>query len=75
MTTASFPHHCRYRGGVRDLESCSLSRVWKSLVMTCALPEPVYSAEHKALGRFDLASVDGLTMPEGYRRSIRAFTP
>jgi 8-oxo-dGTP pyrophosphatase MutT (NUDIX family) len=37
--------------------------------------EPVYSAEHKALGRFDLASVDGLTMPEGYRRSIRAFTP
>ena len=29
------------------------------------------SAEHSAVGLFDLAEIDGLPMPEGYRRSIR----
>lgn len=29
------------------------------------------SDEHSAVGLFDLAEIDGLPMPEGYRRSIR----
>jgi mutator protein MutT len=29
------------------------------------------SREHSAVGEFDLAEIDGLPMPEGYRRSIR----
>jgi hypothetical protein len=29
------------------------------------------SHEHSAVGQFDLVEIDGLTMPEGYRRSIR----
>ena len=29
------------------------------------------SDEHSAVGLFDLAQIDGLPMPEGYRRSIR----
>jgi len=29
------------------------------------------SHEHNAVGLFDLAEIDGLPMPEGYRRSIR----
>jgi 8-oxo-dGTP pyrophosphatase MutT (NUDIX family) len=29
------------------------------------------SHEHKALGRFPIAEIDKLPMPEGYRRSIR----
>ena len=29
------------------------------------------SHEHSAVGLFDLAEIDGLPMPEGYRRSIR----
>jgi mutator protein MutT len=29
------------------------------------------SDEHSAVGQFDLAEIDGLPMPEGYRRSIR----
>jgi mutator protein MutT len=29
------------------------------------------SYEHSAVGQFDLAEIDGLPMPEGYRRSIR----
>ena len=31
------------------------------------------SHEHKALGRFALADIAGLNMPEGYRRSIRLW--
>jgi hypothetical protein len=29
------------------------------------------SHEHSAVGLFELAEIDGLPMPEGYRRSIR----
>jgi len=29
------------------------------------------SHEHSAAGQFDLSELDGLQMPEGYRRSIR----
>ena len=29
------------------------------------------SDEHNAVGLFDIAEIDGLPMPEGYRRSIR----
>jgi mutator protein MutT len=29
------------------------------------------SDEHSAIGLFDLAEIDGLPMPDGYRRSIR----
>ena len=29
------------------------------------------SPEHSAVGQFDLSELDGLPMPEGYRRSIR----
>ncbi len=29
------------------------------------------SAEHQALGMFAIEELDGLTMPEGYKRSIR----
>jgi mutator protein MutT len=29
------------------------------------------SHEHSAVGQFDLSELDGLPMPEGYRRSIR----
>ncbi len=29
------------------------------------------SAEHKAVGTFPIAQIEGLNMPEGYRRSIR----
>ena len=29
------------------------------------------SHEHSAVGLFDVAEIDGLPMPEGYRRSIR----
>src|SRR5215470_11312810 len=31
------------------------------------------SAEHQRLGAFSLDELDGLPMPEGYRRSIRAW--
>lgn len=31
------------------------------------------SAEHKALDSFTLAAIEGLPMPEGYRRSIRRW--
>jgi 8-oxo-dGTP pyrophosphatase MutT (NUDIX family) len=34
---------------------------------------PVVSHEHKELRLFDLDAVDTLAMPEGYRRSIRAW--
>jgi 8-oxo-dGTP pyrophosphatase MutT (NUDIX family) len=34
-----------------------------------------YSAEHKALGLFDTATVDTLNLPVGYRRSIAAWPP
>lgn len=33
----------------------------------------VLSHEHKAVGLFGLDELDGLEMPEGYRRSIRAW--
>jgi len=33
----------------------------------------VLSHEHKAVGLFGLDELDGLDMPEGYRRSIRAW--
>ncbi len=29
------------------------------------------SHEHSAVGQFDLAEIDGLPIPEGYRRSVR----
>jgi 8-oxo-dGTP pyrophosphatase MutT (NUDIX family) len=32
---------------------------------------PRASAEHKAVGTFPVADIEGLNMPEGYRRSIR----
>jgi len=32
---------------------------------------PRASAEHKAVGIFPIADIEGLNMPEGYRRSIR----
>jgi len=32
---------------------------------------PRLSAEHKAVGTFPIAAIEGLNMPEGYRRSIR----
>ena len=32
---------------------------------------PRASAEHKAVGAFPVAEIEGLNMPEGYRRSIR----
>jgi 8-oxo-dGTP pyrophosphatase MutT (NUDIX family) len=35
--------------------------------------EIVHSAEHKAVGLFDLTDIDTLPMPEGYRVSIRAW--
>ncbi len=31
------------------------------------------SAEHRALDSFTLAAIEGLPMPEGYRRSIRRW--
>jgi 8-oxo-dGTP pyrophosphatase MutT (NUDIX family) len=31
------------------------------------------SAEHRAFGLFGIGELDGLSMPEGYRRSIRAW--
>ena len=31
------------------------------------------SAEHRAVGLFAMSQIDGLNMPEGYRRSIRAW--
>ena len=31
------------------------------------------SDEHNAVGLFEIAEIDGLPMPEGYRRSIRAW--
>jgi hypothetical protein len=31
------------------------------------------SDEHRRLGMFALGELDGLPMPEGYRRSIRAW--
>jgi hypothetical protein len=34
---------------------------------------PQLSAEHKALDSFTLAAIEGLPMPEGYRRSIRRW--
>jgi len=34
---------------------------------------PVVSHEHKEVRLFDLAAVEGLPMPEGYRRSIRVW--
>jgi 8-oxo-dGTP pyrophosphatase MutT (NUDIX family) len=33
----------------------------------------VISHEHKAVGLFAVDEIDGLSMPEGYRRSIRAW--
>jgi mutator protein MutT len=36
--------------------------------------DPVLSAEHKALAWFDLAQVDGLPMPGGYKRSVAAWS-
>ena len=38
-----------------------------------ALGEIVISHEHKAVGLFGLDEINGLDMPEGYRRSIRAW--
>jgi mutator protein MutT len=38
-----------------------------------AAAEPELSAEHREVGLFDVAEVAGLTMPEGYRRSIRTW--
>jgi mutator protein MutT len=35
--------------------------------------EPVLSAEHKALGWFDVGEVEGLPMPDGYKRSVAAW--
>lgn len=35
--------------------------------------EPVLSHEHKEIGLFALSDVDGLHMPDGYKRSIRAW--
>lgn len=35
---------------------------------------PVLSPEHAELGFFDVGEVDGLPMPDGYRRSIAAWT-
>ena len=40
-------------------------------VLPMAERELQLSTEHKELGRFAPAEVDGLNMPEGYRRSIR----
>lgn len=41
------------------------------------LPEPFarvrHSAEHRVVGWFTLAELDALAMPDGYRRSIRAW--
>jgi 8-oxo-dGTP pyrophosphatase MutT (NUDIX family) len=34
-----------------------------------------HSDEHKALGLFDAGSVQGLNMPEGYKRSITSWPP
>jgi hypothetical protein len=31
------------------------------------------SHEHRRLGSFSITEIDGLAMPEGYRRSIRAW--
>jgi mutator protein MutT len=36
--------------------------------------EPVLSLEHEALGWFALADVDALPMPDGYKRSIAAWS-
>jgi 8-oxo-dGTP pyrophosphatase MutT (NUDIX family) len=36
--------------------------------------EPVLSSEHAELGFFRVSEVDGLTMPDGYRRSIATWT-
>ena len=33
-----------------------------------------HSPEHKAVGLFSLIEIDGLKMPEGYKRSIRTWT-
>lgn len=35
--------------------------------------ELVVSAEHSAAGRFSLAELEALPMPEGYRHSIRIW--
>lgn len=35
--------------------------------------EVAMSVEHKAVGLFAVAEIDGLNMPEGYRRSIRQW--
>ena len=35
--------------------------------------EPVLSHEHKEIGLFGESDVDGLVMPAGYKRSIRAW--
>jgi len=34
---------------------------------------PQASAEHKAIGKFPIAAIEALDMPEGYRRSIREW--
>jgi len=40
----------------------------------CAAPGDItISHEHKAVGLFGLDEIDGLAMPKGYRRSIRAW--
>lgn len=39
-------------------------------VLPLANRELRLSAEHKELGRFSAGAIDGLIMPEGYRRSI-----
>ena len=48
------------------------------ITYACTLPAGIggdaleISHEHKAVGLFGLDEIDGLAMPEGYRRSIRA---
>ncbi len=42
-------------------------------VLPMAEQELRLSNEHKELGQFAPAEIDGLNMPDGYRRSIRAW--
>jgi 8-oxo-dGTP pyrophosphatase MutT (NUDIX family) len=39
----------------------------------CDEAKPAISAEHRALGLFGVEEISALTMPEGYRRSIREW--
>ncbi|MDX8037360.1 NUDIX domain-containing protein [Lentzea sp. BCCO 10_0856] len=62
-------------GPILDSWMYAIAGKWHVFIVTygCHLvgdSEPVLSHEHKEIGLFAVDEVPGLTMPEGYRRSI-----